>query len=203
MSLSKKKYLLLQAILLALIIVISAFKVIPITTAANNVHVIDSLPYVINKPGIYVLEHDLTSTGDGIIVNSSNVVIDGNGYSIKGNGLGIGIIIDSATHNVNFNVTVKNIKIRDFNTGIYVEVYSDNFTNVIVDNVVVKNATEHGIHVENTYYNVIIRNTVIENGEDTECGIYVRSTDGAIIDNVTIIGTIPLIMVYVYVAVLE
>ena len=189
MSLSKKKYLLLQAILLALIIVISAFRVIPITTAANSVHVIDSLPYVINEPGIYVLEHDLTSTGDGIIVNSSNVVIDGNGYSIKGNGLGIGIIIDSATYNVNFNVTVKNIKIRDFNTGIYVEVYSDNFTNVIVDNVVVKNATEHGIHVENTYYNVIIRNTVIENGEDTECGIYVRSTDGAIIDNVTIIGT--------------
>jgi len=55
---------------------------------------------------------------------------------------------------------------------------------VVVDNDVVKNATEYGIYVEDTYYNVIIKNTIIEDGEETKYGIYISSTDGAIIDNV-------------------
>jgi len=84
----RKRYLLSQVILLVLIIVTSVAGVVPVTIAANSVHIIDILSYVINEPGVYVLEHDLISTGDGIIIDSSSVVIDGNGYSIKGNGLG-------------------------------------------------------------------------------------------------------------------
>ncbi len=84
MGMFRRKYLLSsQAIPLVLIIVTSAIRVIPVTIAANSIHVIDTLPYVIDEPGIYILEHDLISTGDGIIVDSSNVVIDDNGYSIK------------------------------------------------------------------------------------------------------------------------
>ncbi len=47
---------------------------------------IDSLPYVINHPGSYVLTADLEGTAgsDGILVNSMDVTIDLNGFTLRG-----------------------------------------------------------------------------------------------------------------------
>jgi len=78
---------------------------------------ISSLPFTISSPGSYVITGNLNATGTGITVNSSNVSIDLNGYSIIGSGKGAfdGIYISDRS-----NVEIRNGTIRNFGrNGIY------------------------------------------------------------------------------------
>ena len=59
----------------------------------------------INSDGIYYLANNLVSSGDCIIVNAQNVVIDGQGYSITSWGHGILINVSS------FNISIVNVNI--------------------------------------------------------------------------------------------
>lgn len=85
-----------------------------INAAADEVRTpISSLPFTISSPGSYYLTGDLTSTGDGIIVNADNVTIDFSGFTITGPGkmsyTGFGVYM-----NVRRNVEIKNGTVRGF-----------------------------------------------------------------------------------------
>jgi len=71
--------------------------------------VIDHVPYVIDSPGTYVLNSDLNggSLGSAIIINSNNVVLDGQGHKITN----AYITANGGPYNKFENVTIKNIKI--------------------------------------------------------------------------------------------
>lgn len=58
---------------------------------------------------------------DSIVVQRDNIVIDGAGYTLQGTGNGTGI--DLSDRN---NVTIKNMKIKEFNYGIWLNMSSDN-----------------------------------------------------------------------------
>jgi parallel beta-helix repeat protein len=78
---------------------------------------IPSLPYTIENSGSYYITGDLTSTGDGIIVNADNVTINLMGYSIIGPGKesNTGILM-----NHSFNIEVRNGTVQNFGRyGIY------------------------------------------------------------------------------------
>jgi len=101
---------------------------------------------------IYTLIDNITSSGDGIIVQRDNIIINGAGYTIQGSGdyPYSGIKISGRT-----NVTVANATIRGFYFGIYIE-YSSNIN--VNGNIVLR--VENGIAIERSSNNNIIENDI-------------------------------------------
>ena len=115
---------------------------------------------------VYVLTGNLSA---GIQVQKSNIVIDGAGYTIQGNGSGTGINISNRTR-----VTVQNVRIKNFETGIAYCARARDFgcfssKNIIVGNEVTNN-TFSGILIYGGLNNNITGNYVAENGK----GVYIK-----------------------------
>lgn len=108
---------------------------------------------------------------DSIVIMTSNIVIDGKGYTIQGPGLhGSGFSLPTVT-----NVTIKNTNIKGFRNGFYLET---TLNNIISGNELTNNT--YGIYLEYASNNVISRNKIIDN----EYGIeMVYSVDSTIREN--------------------
>jgi parallel beta-helix repeat protein len=91
-------------------------------------------------------------------------VIDGNGYTLQGSGLGYGIYL-----NDKHNVTITNIRIEDFSYGINLELSSNN--NTITGNTITNNT--YGCLLDSSSYNTITGNIITDN---TIRGIWLRAS---------------------------
>jgi parallel beta-helix repeat protein len=100
----------------------------------------------------YTLTGNITSDADGIVVERSNIIIDGNGYTLQGSGNGDGF----KSTNVN-NVTIKNVIIEYFSYGVYLESSSDS---QIIANNVTANYQGRGIGLYESSNNLIVGNNV-------------------------------------------
>ena len=73
---------------------------------------------LVSTPGRYTLDHDLSSDAIGVLITSSDVVLDGMGHSITGTGANgsIGVFASGIGHqdvdDVITNVTVRNLTVR-------------------------------------------------------------------------------------------
>jgi len=94
----------------------------------------------------------IRSIYDSIVVQRNNIVVDGRGYTVEGTGNGNGIDLSGRG-----NVTVKNMQIKSFLTGIYL-FYSSN--NVIIGNNITNNA--RGIYTYESSNNTIHLNNIEE-----------------------------------------
>lgn|ERR1700722_6205424 len=106
----------------ALVSIVSALMFMPLIglAAGRQVTVITSLPFTISSPGIYVLDSDLTVSGsDAIDVNTPDVVINLNGYSIVGSNGSFGVSAGQVA-----NVIVENGRISGFATAVQLGSYS-------------------------------------------------------------------------------
>jgi len=90
----------------------------------------------------------------GIVVERSNIVIDGNGYTVQGNQSGNGLSLTSIS-----NVTIKNTSIRNFYYGIYLYESSNN---TISGNNITANK-EYGIYLYESSNNIIFGNNITAN----------------------------------------
>lgn len=84
--------------------------------------------------GTLTITSDTVLTADhygNITIGAEGVTLDGNGHSVIGNGTGSGVYWNNKD-----GITIKNLNIKNFYTGIYLE-YSDG--DVFVDNVVTNN----------------------------------------------------------------
>ena len=115
-------------------------------------------------------------------VQRGNIVLDGAGYTLQGNGSGIGIILS-----IIGNVTVKNLGIHSFRTGIDVRDSSGNTVrgssitnnelgiafNVAVNNQILGNQITGNSNAILLYvaadYNSIIENNITKNGQGIWC----------------------------------
>jgi len=104
---------------------------------------------------------------DSIMVERSNAIVDGNGYILEGSGslsyMGLNI---SNTH----NITVKNVTIKSFGCGIYLNSTSDN---TIFDVVLGGSMTERnheGICLEYSSNNSIFGNSLSKNDRGISLG---------------------------------
>ena len=95
----------------------------PAAPAETQKTQITSLPFTINSPGSYIVMADLTCTAcaankDGIIINSDDVTIDLNGFTIRGVvGSRVGILVPPTEHRS--NVTISNGVVREWGqTGV-------------------------------------------------------------------------------------
>jgi parallel beta-helix repeat protein len=89
---------------------------------------------------------------ESIVVMRSNIIIDGNGYTVEGTGDGNGLSIEAS------NVTIKNTKIMKFQNGIYLL----GSGGIIINNTITDNG-EGGIKLEDSDGNILVGNTFANN----------------------------------------
>jgi parallel beta-helix repeat protein len=78
-----------------------------------------------------------TFTGDifgEIVVEKDSITIDGNGFILQGSGVGIGVDLNYAGNATFGNVTVRNINIQNYATGIIAGANNTLFGNIITGN---------------------------------------------------------------------
>jgi len=85
-----------------------------LTQSVNSAPIGVIAPVTIYNPGEYQLLNDAScATGDCITISGSNVVFDGNGHTISGNGKNNGVYVARQS-----NVQMKNLHIVNFSSGI-------------------------------------------------------------------------------------
>jgi parallel beta-helix repeat protein len=119
---------------------------------------------------VYTLTDTITSDTDGIIIERSNIVLDGAAHKIQGPRVGDtkGISLYGKT-----NVVIQNIEITAFNTGIYLD---GSYGNTISGNNVTNNGNyvgnvPSGIFMRGSHDNIISINNIADNIFE---GIHVR-----------------------------
>ena len=107
----------------------------------------------------YTFTDNINSDGDGIVVERSNITIDGVGYTLQGSGSGYGFYLSHID-----NVTIEKININGFYMGVRLLASSHNavYGSNLMDN---KNV---GLFLGFSSYNSILDNNIINNG----CGDY-------------------------------
>jgi parallel beta-helix repeat protein len=88
-----------------------------------------------------------------IVVERSNIIVDGNGYLLKGSRSINGFQLDGVN-----NVTIQNVKIQNFSTAIS---FNNSSYNTVSGNDIVDN--DHGINIYGSVYNTISRNNIADN----------------------------------------
>lgn len=109
--------------------------------------------------GTYTFIDDIN---DSIVVERSNIIVDGAEHALHGSGYGSGFYLYAD------NITVKRTNIKDFETGIHL--FSSN--NIIFGNGLIENGY-YGVVLNSSSYNSIFGNNVIGNGA---VGIYLCSS---------------------------
>ena len=101
---------------------------------------------VINTPGVYILQNDIINSAASrcIDIQSSDVIFDGNGHTIDGTDAGWGISL--VTYAPISNVTIKNVTVQDWYSGIEV----NNGKKIAVLNSNAYSNTNWGIHFINS-----------------------------------------------------
>ena len=141
----------------------------------------------------YTLTGNITSSADGIVVKRDNIVIDGAGYTLQGEGHEEGIELSNRV-----NVTIQNINIQNFGDGISLWrsssssitgnsitgniwagirlMYFSNNNNISGNNVTGNSRV--GISLQDSSNNSITGNTFIKNGLKV-----FNSYDNVVVDN--------------------
>jgi parallel beta-helix repeat protein len=140
-----------------------AFNALPVKAVAQTIYInADGCVTPVGAPIVTSDKITYTFTGDisyptysGIIVQRTNIVIDGKGHIVQGNGGGDGLSLT----NIN-KVTIKNTNVQGFNNGIYL--YSSSY-NAISGNSIAANPGV-GIHLDySSNYNSINSNNIANN----------------------------------------
>lgn len=170
----------LMFILFLLPILTSSYKIKPAgSTWTGTVYIradgsIDppDAPIVTYDNVTYTLTDNITSSGDGIIIERDNIIIDGAYHALIGAEAGIGINLSSR-----IGVTVKNATIKNFQTGILL--WNSCGNNIYKSNIVAN--TEYGIYLECSDDNNITQNNI----ESNVCGICILDScdNNLIVDN--------------------
>jgi len=123
----------------------------------------------------YVLTTDISGiSGDCFTITADNITLDGNGNSITGDLTGIGVSLSGRT-----GVTIKNLTIESFSTGINL---SSSSSNTISGNTVSSNKLD-GIRLFSSNDITISGNTVSNNNNS---GILLQPSNGSTISSNTI-----------------
>jgi PGF-pre-PGF domain-containing protein len=152
------------------------FAILLLTGVAGAQLSIDSCQ-PINSAGEYVLTVDIIDhNGSCIIISSSDVIFDGNGHTIDGQNLSgtFGVDVSCFECLSHTNVTVKNLKVSDWEKGIY---YLNINNGNIINNTAYSNL--EGIELSSSSNNTLIDNTVSSNNE----GIYLYSSINNLLKN--------------------
>jgi len=117
----------------------------------------------------YVTYTFIGNISDSIVVQRSNIIVDGSGYTLEGTGSGNGFDLSGN------NITIRNTTI----TGFYMAIYSlSTLNNIITNNSIISNTW--GIDLEWVTGYVIGGNEI---GSQSQSGIYLRESRNNIVIN--------------------
>jgi len=126
-------------------------------------------PGIIDEPGYYELGQNLETTGSCFIIDADNVILDGKGYTITGDGDGddYGIYVLSRS-----NITIIDFgAIQSFSSG---GIWLEGVTNVSVRNVVVTGSSSDNIHLDSVSSSELYN---IASSGSGSCGLFVTSSE--------------------------
>jgi parallel beta-helix repeat protein len=121
---------------------------------------VDPPTLLIQRTGdLYTLTGNVNSSGNGIVIERDNIILDGAGYTAQGPGLNssslLGINLTRVSH-----VTIRSIKIKCFNWGIWLSSSSNN--SIVQSNITENNL--HGIDLYESSNNSLNKNNITYNG---------------------------------------
>jgi len=122
-------------------------------------------PTVITAPGSYYLENDIQNCTEpvAILIQCSNVVLDGKGKTIDGTDKAgsVGIRIYNAAMTL-VNVVVRNVICSDWTNGVYLT----DVKNSVFEKITATSNSNYGVLVEHSTGNTFNKLTLRENGYD-------------------------------------
>jgi hypothetical protein len=155
-----------------------------------NCTAITSLPAIITAEGVYCLKGTLFTSmtaGNAIEIQSSNVVLDLNGFKLGGGSAGLGTTAIGIFASNRWNITIKNGTIRGFLTGIFLA-DSGASQGHVVEYIRADSNTAQGIDVRGSG-NIVRNNLVVATGGTTEHG---AGNENAI--GITVVGDGPRVL---------
>ena len=147
----------------------------PVDAWTGTVHIkpdgsVDPVTAPVNRTGnLYTLTGNISSSGDGIVIDRGNIILDGAGFSVQGAYSYAGVHLYESN-----NVTIRNMIIKTFYYGIFVLASSES---QITSNMILN--CYHGLWMDLGGHNSVIGNNV------TNCfsGIYLRISPGNLFRN--------------------
>jgi len=127
-----------------------------------NITSVDNVTYTLTDN----IDAEIVSGQSAIVVERNNIVVDGAGYTVQGTGNGIGIHLLGRS-----NVTIKNVKIKAFQSSIAID-YSSN--NRIAGNNITNNVV--GINVISSSNNTVSENIITGNFNGIELFFSLNNT---------------------------
>jgi parallel beta-helix repeat protein len=131
----------------------------------------------IDTRGEYVLGADIDGSANAtcILITSSDVILDGDGHTITGSGAfdSVGVHVDGSSGTRLSNVTVTNLTVTDWETGLYYDTSDDG----IVRNVTATANSDYGLNVESATNVTVTELTTADHADWGEAGI--RIYDGS------------------------
>jgi len=152
----------LIAVVLGLALTLGA---VPAQAETINCTPITAVPFTITAPGIYCLTQDIATNlagGTAITIAANNVVVDGNAHRLGNLAAGPGTTAYGIHANARENITLKNITVRGFLRGIFIE----NALSAIIEGIRAHRNTFAGISVGGRG-NLIRDNQVVTTGGST------------------------------------
>jgi len=130
---------------------------------------VEGTTYIVSGDNVtYVFTADIN---DSIVVERSNIIVDGNGHTLNGSGsLMYGFNLTSVS-----NVTIRNLNVMGFGYGIYLQ---SSILSIILENNITFN--EGNIYLGNSSDNTITGNTITDGAEAVQ--LY-ASSNNTISDN--------------------
>lgn len=180
--------------LLVALVALPIFGSAPAHAAPGGCTVIPYLPYTIQQPGCYCLAQNFSmalGSGTAITVDSDDVIVDFDGYTIDNRSAGSTTSAKGVYSNDRTDVTVRNGVLRGFYRGVslYASSATAGLTGLVVEDLVVTDSKNAGIVLFGSYGGVVRGNTVLTTSggaayDTTDTyGIYVVGPNAWVHDN--------------------
>lgn len=129
----------------------------------------------ITNAGRYTLNNNFSGPGNCLEVKGNDIVIDGNGKTITGDGgiQDVGILVSGLT-----NVTVRNINISNYGVGLFL----NRTNNSLAENITVDLSTGRGVYLLDSSHNTLANSTIYPASGKKAFELKFHSTNNTIID---------------------
>lgn len=148
----------------------------PVGAPAPAVIELQACAVLDQSDGLYRLTQDVSAAGTCFVIAAHGVRLDGQGYTVTGNGQGVGVVSQSAYE----RIEVHHLVLNQFHWGID----ATGLSNSTVSSNIIRNATAgdaYGIVLSTAQHNTILSNE-IETSGDASYGIYLDNAQANRVD---------------------
>jgi len=161
----------------------------PDLSSSNPVdkNVLSSFPVILDKPGVYYLNDTVFFNESVIQITQSDIILDGRGNIVTGNVSpgSIGISVNLPDNEIH-NITIRNISVKEYETGLFIEKSNE----INLEEISMSSHLRAGVRIEASGNIQITGSTVQNNRNDITggYGIQISESEKITIDNIQVTG---------------